>query len=221
MNVVETLRARHSTRGYQSDPVPRELVAAILEAARFTPSWANAQPWEVFAVTGEPLERLRQQNLEAFRSGLAPGFDQPAPRHWPEVHKQRTNANILAQQASIGIVREDKEGRKIVTEKNLRFFGAPVVIFLCLDRELDPWALFDLGAFSQSIMLAAQHYGLNTIPAVMMVAYPQVIKEELRIPENLKIVFGIALGYGDQDSIQNKYTAVRRMPEEFTVLTGF
>ncbi|MCR4435929.1 MAG: nitroreductase [Clostridiales bacterium] len=220
MNVIEALQARHSTRAYKPDPVDRETIRKILEAANHAPSWANTQPWEVFVASGEPLERLRQRNLENFRNGVPPEPDQPTPQHWPEAHQKRTGAMAAAHQAILGIKREDKDARKIMTENNLRFFGAPVVIFLCMDRTLDPWSLYDLGSFSQSIMLAAQHYGLNTIPAIMMSVYPKLIREELNIPDNLKVVFSIALGYGDPESIQNKLITTRRPLDEFVRMAG-
>lgn len=221
MDVIEAMRDRHSTRGYKQVTVNKDIVGDILEAARHTPSWGNSQPWDIFVATGEPLERLRQRNLKYLEGGVEPVLDQPAPQYWPDAHKQRSIASISAQQASIGIIREDKEARKRVTENNIRFFGAPVVFFLCMDRRLDPWSLFDLGAFSQSIMLAAQHYGMNTIPAVMMTAYPQIIREELHVPDELNVIMGIALGYADPSSIQNKYVASKRPLDEFARMAGF
>ena len=50
MDVMEAIRARHSVRIYKADPVSDERLAALLEAARLAPSWANAQPWELIVV---------------------------------------------------------------------------------------------------------------------------------------------------------------------------
>ena len=122
--------------------------------------------------------------------------------------------------AALGIDPNDKEARNKMTENNFRFFDAPVVIYACMDRNLSSWSLYDMGLVSQSLMLAAQHYGLNTIPAVLLVAYPDLIRQELNIPEELAIVIGIALGYGDPDSIYNKYITSRRPVEEFVRIIG-
>jgi nitroreductase len=103
-------------------------------------------------------------------------------------------------------------------ENNFRFFGAPAVVYLCMDRTLSPWSLFDLGALSQSIMLAARELGVDSAPAVMLVGYPELIRSELGIPDNLAIVFGIALGYADADHPQNSFRISRRPLQEIATV---
>ncbi len=50
MEVLEAIRTRRSVRKYAPDPVPDELLRQVLEAARWAPSWANTQCWEVVVV---------------------------------------------------------------------------------------------------------------------------------------------------------------------------
>ena len=50
MDVMEAIRARHSVRIYTPDPVSEETLAALLDAARLAPSWANVQPCELIVV---------------------------------------------------------------------------------------------------------------------------------------------------------------------------
>jgi len=50
LEVLEAIRTRHSVRKYAPDPVPDELLRQVLEAARWAPSWANTQCWEVVVV---------------------------------------------------------------------------------------------------------------------------------------------------------------------------
>ena len=52
------VKARFSCRDYRTDPVPREAVEQILEAARLAPSACNQQPWRFVVATEEAL-RLR------------------------------------------------------------------------------------------------------------------------------------------------------------------
>lgn len=220
MNVIEALESRHSTRAYKPKAVERSIIIKILEGANKAPSWSNTQPWEFFVATGEPLDRLRKAFLENFRKGAPINLDIPAPKSWPEAHLSRTKKMGAERFATLGIERDDKEARKKNTELNFRFFDAPVMIFACMDRNLSYWSLYDLGLVSQSLMLAAEHYGLNTIPAVMLVSYPDLIRQELHIPDELAIVIGIALGYGDPEHIQNKYISPRRPLEEFVTFIG-
>lgn len=51
MTFEETLRARRSVRKYKDDPVPKEHIQKILEAAMFAPSACNTRPWEFVVVT--------------------------------------------------------------------------------------------------------------------------------------------------------------------------
>jgi nitroreductase len=45
MNVSDAIEHRISIRAFKPDPVPRELVAEILERAARAPSGGNLQPW--------------------------------------------------------------------------------------------------------------------------------------------------------------------------------
>ncbi|MGI6225467.1 MAG: nitroreductase [Peptococcales bacterium] len=218
MDVVQALQTRRSIRAFKDARVDKDTILKIMEAAKKTPSWANTQPWELFVATGEPLERLRKRFLETFRSGVTPDPDITFPKEWPEAHMNRTRTMGKARFATLGIERHDKEARNKFTENNYKFFGAPAVIFVCMDRALTQWSLFDLGAISQSIMLVAEHYGLNTVPAVMMASYPNIIREELKIPAEFSIAIGIALGYGDMDNILNEYITERRPVDDFLTI---
>jgi len=62
MDLLDGLKTRRSKRKYLSKPVPKELVEEILEAARFTPSANNLQPWE-FVVVTEKERRERVASL--------------------------------------------------------------------------------------------------------------------------------------------------------------
>lgn len=220
MDVIEALKSRHSTRAYKSKSVDRDTIMKILEAANYTPSWANTQPWDVFVAGGEVLDNIRKECLEKYRNNVPPNNDIATPGSWPEAHKERSREMGASQAKLLGISREDKEFRRKFNERNLNYFGAPVALFLCMDKTLTKWSAYDVGAFSQSVMLAAQSYGLNTIPAAMLSAYPEVIRKELAIPDDLDIFIGIALGYGDPDNIQNKHITSRKSLEELVKIKG-
>ena len=66
--VGELVRARFSCRAYRPDPVPREAVERILEAARCAPSACNRQPWR-FVVAQNPALRARLAG-----EGILPGL---------------------------------------------------------------------------------------------------------------------------------------------------
>jgi nitroreductase len=50
MDLMEAIKGRRSIRKYKPDPVPEGVFHTIMEAVRWSPSWANTQCWEVIAV---------------------------------------------------------------------------------------------------------------------------------------------------------------------------
>lgn len=50
MNVMQVIMARRSVRHFKPDPIPREVITTLLEAARHAPSAGNLQPWRFYAV---------------------------------------------------------------------------------------------------------------------------------------------------------------------------
>ncbi len=50
MDLMEAITGRRSIRKYKPDPVPEQVFRTLMEAVRWTPSWANTQCWEVIAV---------------------------------------------------------------------------------------------------------------------------------------------------------------------------
>lgn len=56
--VTEEIRSVRQARAYSADPVPDDVLAELLEIARWTGSSRNTQPWEFIVVTDK--EQLRQ-----------------------------------------------------------------------------------------------------------------------------------------------------------------
>jgi nitroreductase len=50
MDVLEAIKERRSIRQYKPDPISDEMLGTVLEAVRWSPSWANTQCWEVIVV---------------------------------------------------------------------------------------------------------------------------------------------------------------------------
>lgn len=221
MNIIDALNARFTCRAFKPDPIPKETMLKIMEAAGRAPSWGNTQPWEIYVAAGDILEGIRAGFLSNMANQVPPATDLPMPQEWPDSLKERYNAlgkaryNMLSKE-----IARDKL-LPIIQEVNYRFFNAPAVVYLCMDRSLTPYSMFDLGAISQSIMLAAQEFGIDSAPAVMLVIYPDIIRAALAIPETKALVLGLALGYADRDSIHNQYRSERQPMDEMLKLYGF
>jgi len=50
MDLMEAIKGRRSIRKYKPDPIPEEAFRTLMEAVRWSPSWANTQCWEVIIV---------------------------------------------------------------------------------------------------------------------------------------------------------------------------
>ena len=59
MDVLETIAARYSVRGYRSDPIDDETLGKVLEAARWAPTAANRQAFRLIVIHTES----RQEEL--------------------------------------------------------------------------------------------------------------------------------------------------------------
>ena len=196
MNVTETLAARRTVRAFRPDAVPRETVAAILGAALHAPSWANTQPWEVFVAAGATIERLRTASLERTHQGVPGGgcravgptrlLDLPMRLH-SSVNSSKTTADSSGRPSSstYAWIAHSRPGRS---------------------STWDRWA--------QSVMLAAQDQGVDSAVAVNLVVYPDLVRAELGIPEELLVLIGIALGYADPEDPEREFRSSRRTLEE-------
>jgi nitroreductase len=57
MSILEIIKERRSVRRYKPDPIPEDILQRVLEAARFSPSGKNLQPWKFILVKDESLKK--------------------------------------------------------------------------------------------------------------------------------------------------------------------
>jgi nitroreductase len=203
MTVREALLARHSFRAFLPKPVEQKKLRFILEAAQRSPSWANSQPWEIFVVSGGSLEKILEGFAKKREEKAPPAPETEFPREWTEDAKRRQR------QLGPDMERDCGEAVRDFGKQNQNFFGAPAIIYVCIDKTLSHWSLYDAGAWSQSFLLAAIEEGIGGIQAAQTVLYPDVIRQAANIPDNLKIAIGIAIGYVDRDNRINNFTSSR------------
>jgi len=69
--LLELMNSRVSIRRYTDEDLDREDIGMILEAARWSPSWTNTQPWRFVVVKDEGVKREISEILpEVFRKGI-------------------------------------------------------------------------------------------------------------------------------------------------------
>ena len=58
MDVYEAVTSRRAVRGFTDQPVSREAIERVLDAAAWSPSGSNIQPWKIYVLTGARLTEL-------------------------------------------------------------------------------------------------------------------------------------------------------------------
>ncbi|MBT8492744.1 MAG: nitroreductase, partial [Deltaproteobacteria bacterium] len=164
MDVDHALKTRISIREFNSDPVPEALVREILDAARWSPSGGNLQPWQVIAVAGKERETVSELALDTLTRNPTGEADE-APIYPAKLWEPyRTRRFKLGEDMYelLGIPRTDKAARLQRFTHNYRFFGAPVGLFFIIDRNMGRGQWAHLGMFMQSVALAATARGLGS-----------------------------------------------------------
>jgi len=215
MDAIECIKSRMSIRKFRPDPVLEDLLIEIIEAAKWSPSYKNSQPWEVAIVSGEKKESLSKMLIDLLDKNEPPCPDIPEPQSWPPAEKARIDSLMKMRSEQTGKDLNDPKVKRKAKTVNFNFYKAPHGIFLFQDASLSLWSLFDIGLFAQSLMLAAHAHGVGTVPQAFLTDYALQVKKFLGIPETKRLVLGISAGYPDWESPANKFKTDRVDRDKF------
>lgn len=216
MELALAVKGRRSIRKFKPQDVPRSVITEILEVARWSPSWGNTQPWDVFVLTGKTMAKFKEMNLRQTLSGEPIASDVPMPEKWPEAMKARYGALGKVVLSAQGIARDDQAGREQYYREMVNMFDAPCMILVCISRDnLVEYQMLDAGLITQTICLAAYDKGLGTCLLAAAARYPTETRKLADIPADKKIVVGIALGYPDPSFPLNTFERERAKLDEF------
>lgn len=175
----EFIRSRHSVRRFLPQPVPREILARILESTSWAPSAHNRQPWRlVILSTQEARVRLAEGMGQGFlRDLLADGM---------------TEARASAQ----------------VERSRRRLVEAPAAILLCMDPvDMDAYpdekrarSEYLMGVQSVALaggilLLAAHAEGLGSVWICAPLFAPEAVRAALTLPSTWEPQGLLLLGY--------------------------
>jgi len=217
--VLEALKSRSSIRAYSDKKIPLEIQEKILKAAAMTPSGANMQPWTTYAISNEEtLSSVGDAIIAKMDEGiLNDQFIQYYPVKWINPYKKRRIVTGAGLYKLMEVDRKDNDTRIEMWKDNFRWFGASTVLFVFTDKaNIDgaQGALIDCGAYMQSLMLAAQEFGIDSCPQGSTTEFGKVVARSLDIPENLALLYSVVLGYADTDAKINTYQPKRVSIEE-------
>ena len=228
MDVIEAIKQRKSIRAFKPDPVKLDLLKKIIEQAQRAPSWANTQPWEFAVAAGKKLKAIQDAFIERGAQGMQNSKPEVAhPYEYPEPLMTRIK-KMQVQENRGRTSQATPEEMKARFESNFRHYGAPACIYLLMQKSflyqskgINVWSMYDSGSIVQNIMLLAVNYGLGTISQAMAVVYPDIIRNELGIPEDKLIVLGISIGYPDCKNPINEDFRNREPLDEIAKFYGF
>ena len=211
LNLDRTIIERHSTRMFLPRPVPREVVNEALALAQHAPSNSNIQPWRLVFASGDARNRLKDA-LFSVADHEAPHI--PALPKAFEHYRYELGAEVYG---SMGITIADTARHAAAVMRNFDFFGAPLAGIVSMHRDLGPADAVSVGMYLQTLMLALTARGLGTCVEVSVAGYPDVVRTELKIPAELTIICGLAIGYSDPDFPTNKLRIGRDPVEKHVV----
>lgn len=213
MELVDAIYKRMSVRQFTNDSVEDSIIHKMLADASRAASGGNVQPWRIYVVNGDSMTKLR----EFLKT--KPPVDEPEYEIYPAglTEPYRTNRFELGEQmyATLGIAREDKEGRRRQFAHNNDFFGAPAAIFCYVDRQMGSPQWSDLGMFLQNFMLLAVDNGLGTCAQEYWSVRHKSVTEFVGAPENEMLFCGVALGHIDASAPVNSLASHRMPVEQF------
>ncbi|OZA94366.1 MAG: nitroreductase family protein [Erythrobacter sp. 34-65-8] len=216
MNVTEAVQTRRSVRAFLDQPVEREVLAAILEKARRSPSGGNTQPWHGIVLTGEPLQSLFARvalELPRGRDAFAPEYN-VYPPELDGAYELRRRGVGEAMYGALDIPKDNKTGRLMWFARNFQAFGAPVLMLVHTPKYMGPPQWSDIGMWLQTIGLLCREAGLDTCFQEAWAVYAPQIREVVDIPEEHIFFCGVAIGYRDPEAPVNAFSVARAALDE-------
>jgi nitroreductase len=205
MNLDDAIKQRYSSRNFLPKPVPRGLLDEALVLAQRAPSNSNIQPWHVTFVSGTARDRLSAALLAEAKK-KPPQGTMSLPEQF-----QKNRFELGAQiYGAMGVGRDDKAGRMAYVLRNWEFFHAPVAGFVFLHKDLGLPDAAGVGMFLQNFLLALTERGIGSCIQVSLAGYPDIVRSQLSVPAELKLLCGMSIGYADPDYPMNTVRAPRQ-----------
>ena len=99
--------------------------------------------------------------------------------------------------------------QEFINEGSCNFYGAPTALIITIEEVFSKARLTDIGLLVAYLVLAAHGLGLGSCPIGLITAFDDEIKEMLNIPEEKRVVIGVAIGYRDPDAPINQSRSKR------------
>ena len=170
MDVYQAITRRRTIKRYTNEPIHREVIERLLDAAVWAPNHFLTQPWRFAVLTGSAIAGLanlrRQQVAELMDDSTTPG----AQTKLEDTYRKMAGAAVLV------VVTAKEDPDPMIDEEN-RLATA---------------------AATQNLLLAATAEGLASFWSSGIAPYPPA-RAYLAIPADERIIAVVHLGYGAID----------------------
>lgn len=198
LDLVDTLRTTGAVRAFHPDPVPADVLARILDTARFAPSGGNRQGWRVIVVT-DPARRvtLRDLYLSGWYEYLAMVDAGLVP--WAPVTDRVAEANALARAQRLAEAGAAAPGFAETLDQApvLLLVLADLAALAAVDRDLPRYTLAggaSIYPFVWSLLLSARAEGLAGVMTTMPVRREDDVRALFGIPDTVAVASLVVLG---------------------------
>jgi nitroreductase len=189
MDLYEAMRCAPTSRRFTADPVPADVLARVLENARFAPSGGNRQGWRVVVVQ------------DAERRAALRELYQP---HWRAYMEQTGGARVLADADSFepkqvrGVTRANDYADALHEVPVHLVIGVRVEDLVVTDSELPRQSIVggaSVYPFVQNVLLGLRAEGLGAALTTLLIPAEAEVKRLLEIPEEIALAAHIGVGY--------------------------
>jgi nitroreductase len=185
---MKVIRGRRSIRKYKDQPIPREAIAAILDAARLAPTGENYQPWEFIVITDKKL---------ITEIGLI-GAQASGRRFLQEFLR----GDLEKRFAAVPPEKREKIIKKLIEGRVSGFVAtAPVVIAVCSVGFAGVDNGPDCAAATENLLLAAHALGLGAcwvIGPTKDARDLRKVKALLGVPNQVHVPYVLSVGFPDE-----------------------
>lgn len=177
--LLSFIKARRSIRRFQDRPVERELIAQMIQAGRYTATASNRQSLS-FVVVEHKMEPFRGLVMEKLAER---GRAMLASEKTPRTMRRYAQWWIDAAEAY----------RENPRQKDIVFFGAPVVILLAGDNPIDA----GLAASNMELVACAGGLGVLYSGFITTGSNDEKIKTLIGLPAGKEVLTALVVGYPD------------------------
>jgi nitroreductase len=220
MELTDALRTTGSVRAFLDEPVPDDVLYAILDDARFAPSGGNRQAWRVIVVKDERRRRaLRDLYLDGWHDYVAHVLAGLIPFS-PLASEEDRAAASAKRAAAIEVSKPDGFPETLDQVPVMLVICADLGALAATDRDLGRYQIAggaSIYPFVWNILLSARARGLGGVMTTIATRNESLVREVLGLPHDQIVASIVALGHPSSQISKLKRHAV----EEFTTIDGF